>query len=90
MDIGLFANKETEQATLEFYEELAQIDFPEGLSITINNTTGAESGILREADQPVELSLANCYSLADAVREMARLILAPRFDEAEELGHRLD
>ena len=80
--ISLYAEKETEQATLALYQQLEQIDFPEGLGITINNLAEAESGILRKEGKVIDISLAQCYTLQDALREMARLILEPRYDDA--------
>ena len=80
--ISLYAEKETEKATLELYKQLEQIDFPEGVGITINNLAEAESGILRKDGKVVDISLAHCYTLQDALREMARLIMEPRYDDA--------
>ena len=76
--IALFADKANEEATLALHQELEQIEFPAGLAITINNTANAESGTLYDEEKLIELSLAHCYSLADVVRELARLLVTSR------------
>ena len=43
--ISLFAEKENEQATLALYKILEGIGLPENVSIAINNTRDAESGV---------------------------------------------
>ena len=83
--ISFYVNDQTEKATLELYKELEQIDFPEGLTITINNMEEAESGILLKDGKVVDISLAHCYTLRDTLREMARLIMEPRYDSWEEV-----
>lgn len=72
--ISLFAEKENEQATLALYKTLKDINLPDNLGIAINNIKGAESGILREDGKVVDISLANCYTLEDVVRELVRLL----------------
>ncbi|MCO6491895.1 MAG: hypothetical protein J5I98_25995 [Phaeodactylibacter sp.] len=72
--ISLFVEKENEQATLELYEILEGIGLPDNVSIAINNTRDAESGILRENGKVVDISLANCYTLEDVVRELVGLV----------------
>ena len=69
---------------LALHKELEQIEFPVGLTITINNTADAESGTLYEEENLIELSLAHCYSLADVVRELTRLMVVSRNDETED------
>lgn len=72
--ISLFVDKESDAATMQLYETLEQLDLPEDVHITINNLEGAESGVLREAGRVVDISLANCYSLEDVVRELIQLM----------------
>ena len=72
--ISLFAEKDNEQATLELYEILESIGLPDNVSIAINNTLDAESGVLREDGKVVDISLANCYTLEDVVRELVGLV----------------
>ncbi len=72
--ISLFAQKNNEQATLALYETLQDIDFPEDVGIAINNIEGGKSGILRKNGKVVDISLANCYTLEDVVRELIGLI----------------
>ena len=72
--ISLFAEKDNEQATLALYEILEGIGLPDNVSIAINNTLDAESGVLREDGKVVDISLANCYTLEDVVRELVGLV----------------
>lgn len=72
--ISLFAEKDNEQATLALYEILESIGLPDNVSIAINNTLDAESGVLREDGKVVDISLANCYTLEDVVRELVGLV----------------
>lgn len=39
-----------------------------------NNLKDAKSGVLREGGKAVDISLANCYTLADVVRELVGLV----------------
>ncbi len=84
-DIGLFVDKESREATLLFHHQLQELDWPEELGLAINNIKGGHSSILLKDGNVAEISLANCYSLADMVRELARLILKPRYDNWEDL-----
>ena len=72
--ISLFVEKENEQATLALYRILESIDLPDDAGITINNMRDAKSGILREDGKAVDISLANCYTLEDVVRELVGLV----------------
>ncbi|MCB9304333.1 MAG: hypothetical protein H6566_27165 [Lewinellaceae bacterium] len=72
--ISVFVNKETDDATMAFYEILKNLELPEHIGISINNTKEAQSGILRKEGKVVDISLANCYSLEDVVRELVRLV----------------
>lgn len=72
--ISLFAEKDNEQATLALYEILEGIGLPDNVSIAINNTRDAESGVLREDGKVVDISLANCYTMEDVVRELVGLV----------------
>ncbi|MCB9347999.1 MAG: hypothetical protein H6573_10895 [Lewinellaceae bacterium] len=72
--ISLFVEKENEQATLALYRILESIDLPEDVGVTINNMRDAKSGILREDGKVVDISLANCYTLEDVVRELVGLV----------------
>ncbi|MCO6476343.1 MAG: hypothetical protein J5I94_06965 [Phaeodactylibacter sp.] len=73
--ISLFVEKENEQATLALYRILDAIDLPEDVGITINNMRDAKSGVLREDGKVVDISLANCYTLEDVVRELVGLVV---------------
>ena len=68
--VSVFVEKNNEKATLALYEVLDQLGLPEDVNLTINNLEGAESGILRENGKIVDISLANCFSLEDVVREL--------------------
>ena len=72
--ISLFVEKENEQATLALYRTLEAIELPKDIGVTINNMRGARSGVLREDGKVVDISLANCYTLEDVVRELAGLV----------------
>ncbi len=72
--ISLFVEKENEKATLDLYRVLETLQLPENVDITINNMLDAKSGILRENGKVVDISLANCYTLEDVVRELIGLI----------------
>ncbi|MCB0566387.1 MAG: hypothetical protein KDD01_18615 [Phaeodactylibacter sp.] len=72
--ISLFVEKENEQATLALYRILESIDLPEDVGVTINNMRDAKSGVLREDGKVVDISLANCYTLEDVVRELVGLV----------------
>ena len=72
--ICLFVEKENEQATLALYRILESIDLPEDVGVTINNMRDAKSGVLREDGKVVDISLANCYTLEDVVRELVGLV----------------
>ena len=72
--ISLFAEKENEQATLALYRILESIELPEDVGITINNMRDAKSGVLLEDGRAVDISLANCYTLEDVVRELVGLV----------------
>lgn len=52
-----------------FYREPNRCNY-----ITINNLKGAESGVLRKDGKVVDISLANCYTLEDVVRELVFLL----------------
>jgi hypothetical protein len=72
--ISLFVEKENEQATLALYRILEAIELPEDVGITINNMRDARSGVLREDGKVMDISLANCYTLEDVVRELVNLV----------------
>ncbi|MCB0632556.1 MAG: hypothetical protein R2824_34795 [Saprospiraceae bacterium] len=73
--ISLFVDKQSDAATMQLYETLEQMDLPKDVNITINNLEGAKSNILREEGRVVDISLANCYSLEDVVRELILLMI---------------
>lgn len=74
--ISAFADKRTEQATLRMCDLLEEIERPEGVRLTVNNLSNAESGVLRaEDDNPVtDISLAHCFTMEDVVRELIKLV----------------
>ncbi|MCO6489602.1 MAG: hypothetical protein J5I98_14350 [Phaeodactylibacter sp.] len=72
--ISVFVNKETDEATMKLYHILDGLNLPDNVNITINNLKGAKSGILREDGKVVDISLANCYTLEDVVRELVGLV----------------
>ena len=76
--ISAFANKETEQATLEICNLLKQIELPEGVQLTVNNLRNAESGVLRirKGKKTVDISLAHCFTMEDVIRELIGLVAA--------------
>ena len=76
--ISAFANKETEQVTLEMCNLLKQIELPEGVQLTVNNLSNAESGVLhtRKGKKIVDISLAHCFTMEDVVRELIGLVAA--------------
>ena len=72
--ISVFVNKETDEATMKLYHILDGFNLPDNVNITINNLKDAESGVLREDGKVVDVSLANCYTLEDVVRELVGLV----------------
>ena len=72
--ISVFVNKETDEATMKLYRILDGFNLPDNVNITINNLKDAESGVLREDGKVVDISLANCYTLEDVVRELVGLV----------------
>ena len=72
--ISVFVNKETDEATMKLYRILDGLNLPDNVNITINNLKDAESGVLREDGKVVDVSLANCYTLEDVVRELVGLV----------------
>ena len=72
--ISVFVNKETDEATMKLYHILDGLNLPDNVNITINNLKDAESGVLREDGKVVDISLANCYTLEDVVRELVGLV----------------
>ena len=72
--ISVFVNKETDEATMRLYHILDAYKLPDNVNITINNLKNAESGVLREDGKVVDISLANCYTMEDVVRELVGLL----------------
>lgn len=72
--ITLFAEKENEATTLDLYKVLSAFALPKEVRLSINNTQGARSGILEENGRAVDISLANCYTVEDVIRELIILI----------------
>ncbi|MCB0630423.1 MAG: hypothetical protein KDD15_11840 [Lewinella sp.] len=74
--ISAFADKSTEQATLKICDLLEEIERPEGVRMTVNNLSNAESGVLRTKDENpvIDISLAHCFTLEDVVRELIKLV----------------
>lgn len=72
--ISLFSEKVDERATLALYDLLEELNLPEGTTLSINNIPPAESGILFEGGRPVDISLANCFTMQDVVRELLQLL----------------
>ena len=72
--ISVFVNKETDEATMKLYHILDGLNLPDNVNITINNLKDAESSVLREDGKVVDISLANCYTLEDVVRELVGLV----------------
>ncbi|MEZ4994923.1 MAG: hypothetical protein R2824_31180 [Saprospiraceae bacterium] len=58
--ISAFADKSTEQATLKICDLLEEIERPEGVRMTVNNLSNAESGVLRTKDENpvIDISLS--------------------------------
>lgn len=73
--ISLFVDKQSDEATMPLYEALKKLDLPEEVNISINNLEHVESGMLRKEGRVVDISLANCYSMEDVVRELVRLMI---------------
>jgi len=82
MMISLFAEKENEVTTMDLYKVLSAFALPQEVRLSINNTQGGRSGILVEDGRVVDISLANCYTVEDVVRELIALIA--RGEEARE------
>lgn len=73
--ISLFVDKKSDAATMKLFEALEKMELPKDVNITINNLEGAESGMLRKEGRVVDISLANCYSMEDVVRELVGLMI---------------
>jgi hypothetical protein len=82
MMITLFAEKENEVTTMDLYKVLSAFTLPRDVRISINNTRGGRSGILVEDGRVADISLANCYTVEDVVREL--IVLIARGEEARE------
>lgn len=80
--ISLFVDKQTDEATMKLYQLLDAFALPQDVNLTINNIPGGRSGILIEDGRVVDISLANCYTVEDVVRELIALIA--RGEEARE------
>ena len=63
-----------EQPKLIQYCIRYDIGFTEDVGVTIKNMRDAKSGGVREDDKVVDISLANCYTLEDVVRELVGLV----------------
>jgi len=72
--VSLFAEKSNEQATLELYKTIQNQDLAKDVNISINNTLDAKSGLLFEDGKLVDISLANCYTPEDMIRELIQLM----------------
>ena len=72
--VSLFVDKQTDQPTMELYRVIEDFQLPEDINISINNTRDAESGLLFEDGKLVDISLANCYTLEDMIRELIKLM----------------
>jgi hypothetical protein len=72
--VSLFAEKSNEQATLELYKTIRNQDLAKDVNISINNTLDAQSGLLFEDGKLVDISLANCYTPEDMIRELIQLM----------------
>lgn len=59
---------------MELYEIIEGFQLPEDINISINNTREAKSGLLFEDGKLVDISLANCYTLEDMIRELIKLM----------------
>lgn len=73
--IALFVDKENDEATMPLAEVMEAFDLPKDVQLTINNTKNGESGVLMDEGRVVDISLANCYTLEDVVRELMLLIV---------------
>jgi len=83
--ISLFTEKDNKAATLALYEQLQSLGLPKGVTLSINNTEGAKSVVYTRNGEPVNFSLANCYTMEEVVQELVGLLLVK--DKAfEELG----
>ena len=72
--VSLFAEKSNEQATLELYNTIQSLGLAKNVDISINNTLEAKSGLLYEDGKLIDISLANCYTLEDMIRELIKLM----------------
>ena len=72
--ISLFTEKTTDKPTMELYRVIEGFQLPEDINISINNTQDAQSGLLFEDGKLVDISLANCYTLEDMIRELIKLM----------------
>ena len=72
--ISLFTEKATDKPTMELYRVIEGFQLPEDINISINNTQDAQSGLLYEDGKLVDISLANCYTLEDMIRELIKLM----------------
>lgn len=72
--VSLFVNKQTDKPTMELYQVIEGFQLPEDINISINNTEGAKSGLLFEDGKLVDISLANCYTPEDMIRELIQLM----------------
>ena len=72
--ISLFADKNTDEATMQLYDVLEQFKLPEDVNVTINNLPNAESGLLFQEGKLVDISLANCYNMEDVVVSLIQLL----------------
>lgn len=73
--IALFVDKDNDEATMPLAEVMEAFDLPSDVQLTINNTKNGESGVLMDEGRVVDISLANCYTLEDVVRELMLLIV---------------
>lgn len=72
--ISLFTDPQSDEATMQLYAILDSLGLPEDITLTINNLEGAKSGLLRQEGRVVDISLANCYTLEDVIRELVGLL----------------
>ena len=72
--VSLFVDKQTDKPTMELYRVIECFQLPEDINISINNTREAQSGLLFEDGKLVDISLANCYTLEDIIRELIKLM----------------
>ena len=73
--IALFVAKENDEATTTLAQAMEAFDLPSDVQLTINNTKNGESGVLMDEGRVVDISLANCYSMEDVVRELMLLVI---------------